>query len=514
MVLRWNEAMLAAVRTAGLTTPTATRTAAIVQAAVYEAVNAIDGSYTPYLVDIPAPPWASEDAAAAQAAHDALVGLFPAQQTVLDLELKASLQGIPDGDPKAWGVKVGHAAAQILLAVRANDGSDQVVVYTPGSDPGDWQPTPPAYLPAAAPQWPFVTPFCLQSAAQFRAPPPPALDSPEYAAALDLTRTLGAVNSTARTADETEAAIFWQGIATPNATQMSIWNDIAQAVAVSQGNTLVQNARLFALLDLAAGDFAIACWESKYTYNFWRPVTAIRYATDPDWTPLMATPNHPSYPAAHGSLSGTSAAVLASFFGTDAIPFSVSWEGFPGVTRSFASFSGAAQEAGMSRIWAGFHYSFDVSAGLAQGQSIGDYVVQNFLLPQTSSALRRRMVTANSAAGRVQAGEETSTGLAGETVPALAVFGPGAISALAPGGSGFRADAAGSGLSAGPSAVYSGPAVPPNSVLVSNPDGLGAAPAGLAAARALPLPGGGNDLLSPAEGWEESLIALAMTERA
>jgi membrane-associated phospholipid phosphatase len=268
-----------------------------------------------------------------------------------------------------------------MLAVRAHDGSDRVVNYTPGTDPGDWQPTPPAYLPAHAPQWPFVTPFCLQSASQFRVPPPPALDSPEYAAALDLTRDLGSLDSASRTADETEAAIFWQGIAVPNATQMSIWNDIAQAVAVSQGTSLVQNARLFALLDLAAGDFAIACWESKYTYNFWRPVTAIRYDTDPSWTPLMATPNHPSYPAAHASLSGTSATVLAAFFGTDAIPFSVSWEGFPGVTRSFDSFSAAAQEAGMSRIWAGFHWSFDVTAGLAQGQAIGSYIFQNFLLP-------------------------------------------------------------------------------------------------------------------------------------
>jgi membrane-associated phospholipid phosphatase len=302
---------------------------------------------------------------------------------VLDLELLASLQGIQDGDAKTWGIDVGRAAAQVLLAVRAHDGSDRVVDYTPGTDPGDWQPTPPAYLPALAPQWPGVTPFCLQSAAQFRVPPPPALDSPEYTAALDLTRTLGEDNSTNRTADETEAAIFWQGIATPNATQMSIWNDITQAVALSQGTTLVQNARLFALLDLAAGDFAIACWDSKYTYNLWRPVTAIRsYGIDPDWTPLMPTPNHPSYPAAHGSLSGTAATVLATFFGTDEIPFSVSWEGFPGVTRSFDSFSSAAQEAGMSRIWAGFHYSFDVSAGLAQGQAIGNYIASNFLLPR------------------------------------------------------------------------------------------------------------------------------------
>src|SRR5262252_4075607 len=200
MVLRWNSALLAAVRTAGLATPAATRSAAIVQAAVYEAVNSIDQSYTPYLVAIPAPPWASEEAAAAEAAHDALVGLFPAQAAVLDLQLKASLQGLANGDAKTWGIEVGRAAAQILLAVRAHDGSDRVVTYTPGTNPGDWQPTPPAFGPPISPQWPAVTPFCLPNATLFRTPPPPALTSPEYTAAFNLTKALGAYDSTTRTA--------------------------------------------------------------------------------------------------------------------------------------------------------------------------------------------------------------------------------------------------------------------------------------------------------------------------
>jgi membrane-associated phospholipid phosphatase len=503
MVLRWNEAMIAAVRTAGQSPPVAARSAAIVQAAVYEAVNSIDGSYTPYLVEIPAPPWASSEAATAEAAHDALVGMFPAQKPVLDLELMASLQLIDDGDAKTWGISVGHAAAQILLAVRAHDGSDRVVPYTPGTDPGDWQPTPPAYAPPLVPQWPGVTPFVLLSGSQFRPPPPPALDSPEYLAARDQVMSLGAIDSTTRTADQTEAAMFWNGIITPNDAPFW-WNKIAQEVAVAQGTTLVQNARLFALLDLAGADALIGSFDAKYAYNFWRPVTAIRYDTDPTWTPLIATPSHPSYPSNHSSISTASAVVLASFFGTDAIPFSLSWNGLPGVTRYYDSFSQAAQEAGQARIWAGIHYSFDVAAGEALGQAVGSYVVQNVLLPQTGSLLDRRMVPANSAAGRVPAGEETGTSLAREAALSLAVFGPGGNRALAPGVSSFGAEASSSCLSAGPSAVYPGSAVPANSLLVSNPEGMGAAPAGPEAARALPLRRGGDDLFSSADWWEGS----------
>jgi membrane-associated phospholipid phosphatase len=384
MVLRWNDAMIAAVRTAGQVPPVAARSAAIVQAAVYEAVNSIDGSYNHYLVDIPAPPWASKEAAAAEAAHDALVGLFPSQAPVLDLELLASLQGIEAGDAKNWGISVGHAAAQILLAVRAHDGSDLVVPYTPGTDPGDWQPTPPAYGPPLVPQWPGVTPFALQSGSQFRPPPPPALGTPEYLAARDQVMALGAIDSTTRTADQTEAALFWQGVVTPNSTPFW-WNEITQHLAVAQGNTLVDNARLFALLNLASADSLIACFDGKYAYNFWRPVTSIRYEVDPNWTPLLATPSHPSYPSAHSTISTASAVVLASVFGTDNIPFRFSWDGLPGVTRSFDSFSAAAHEAGLARIWAGFHYSFDISAGETLGQSVGDYVVEHFLLPRTPS---------------------------------------------------------------------------------------------------------------------------------
>ena len=335
-------------------------------------------------------PGASKEAAAAQAAHDALVGLFPAQAPVLGLQLLASLQGIPDGPAKTQGVQVGRAAAQILLAVRANDGASAVVTYTPGPNPGDWQPTPPAFGPPAFPQWPAVTPFALDSGSQLRSPPPPALTSAEYTSAFKEVKELGSLTSPTRTADQTEAALFWNGIVTPNAGSAENWNRISQTVAVARGNTLVENARLFALVNLAVADAVIGCWDAKYTYNYWRPVTAIRAAdtddnpdteADPTWTPLMNTPSHPSYISGHSSVAGAGSVVLAAFFGTDAVPFNYSWSGLPGVTRSYAGFRVAAEEIAMSRIWAGFHWNFDNNAALALGRSVGAYVFRHFLRP-------------------------------------------------------------------------------------------------------------------------------------
>jgi membrane-associated phospholipid phosphatase len=378
-----------------------------VQGAVYDAVNSIDGTHTPYLVAIPAPAFAGDDAttaeeaAAATAAHDALVGLFPTQAAIWNLELKASLQRIGDGDPKTAGIQVGQAAAQNMLSARANDGSGMTVDYTPGTNPGDWQPTPPAFAPALAPQWGMVTPFCLQSGSQFRPPSPPALTSPEYTATFNLTKDLGAFDSTTRTADQTEAAVFWIGPAI-SVDFFGAINKIARELAVDQGNTLVQNARLLALLDLGMADEQIACWDAKYTYNFWRPVTAIPAAdttgnadtvADPNWTPLYPTPNHPSYPSAHSTQMGGTAAVLASYFGKE-IPFSLSYDGLPGVTRTFAGINAAADECEMARIWAGFHWSIDTAAGDALGRSVGAYIFQNFLLPRGGAAAPPRSVGA------------------------------------------------------------------------------------------------------------------------
>jgi membrane-associated phospholipid phosphatase len=388
VVLEWNQLALQAVGQARVSPVVASRALAITQAAVYDSVNAIDGSYEPYFAHVDASRGASLDAAAAQAAHDALAALFPSQVSVFDAALAADLVGIPPGRARQ-GSEVGSEVAQQILTWRSTDGSDATVPYTPGTDPGDWQPTPPANLPALAPQWPDVTPFAMTSGAQFRPAPPPALDSAAYAAAFNEVKDLGRVDSLTRTDEQTQIARFWNdGLGT--AFAMGYWNRIGEQVATDQGLSLVQDARVFALLNIAEADAHIACWDAKYTYNLWRPVTAIRAAdtdgnpgTQPDatWTPLLVTPNFPSYTSAHSTLSGAAAGVLTALFGAD-YHFTVGSEGLPGVTRSFTSFDAAAAEAGRSRVYGGIHYAFDSATGLSVGANLADYVMGHFLKPR------------------------------------------------------------------------------------------------------------------------------------
>jgi membrane-associated phospholipid phosphatase len=392
VVLEWNQVFLDTFKADRVLPLYFAREAAIVHAAIYDAVNDIDRSYTPFFADVKAPPGASLEAAAAQAAHDTMVALFPAHQATFDATLAADLAGIPPGRARL-GTAVGQAVAQQILAWRSTDGSNAQVTYVQGTDPGDWQPTPPAFAPAVAPQWGSVTPFCIPSDSAFRAPPPPALTSADYTAAFNEVKSLGAADSTTRTAEQSQIARFWYGAA-GTYTATGYWNQIAQEVAQQRGDSLVQDARLFALLNLAQADAYFAVWDTKFTYNFWRPVTAIRAAdtdgnpdtaADPAWTPFLATPAHPSYNSGHSGISAASAAVLASFFGSDAIPFSLSSDGLPGVTRSYASFSAAVQEVSDSRVYAGIHWRFDVQAGQVMGNEVGDYIVTHFLLPASRS---------------------------------------------------------------------------------------------------------------------------------
>jgi membrane-associated phospholipid phosphatase len=388
VVLEWNQLALHAVGQARLSPVFVSRDLAITQAAVYDAVVAIDRSFEPYYAHVHASRGASLEAAAAQAAHDTLSALFPSQAATFDSALAADLVGIPPGRARQ-GTAVGSEVAQQILAWRSTDGSAAVVNYTPGTDPGDWQPTLPAFLPALAPQWPYVTPFALSSGSQFRPAPPPALDSAAYADAFNEVKSLGSATSTTRTDEQTQIAKFWNdGLGT--AFAMGYWNRITQQVATEQGLSLVQDARLFALLNITEADAQIACWDAKYTYNLWRPVTAIRAAdtdgnpaTDPDstWTPLLTTPNFPSYTSAHSTLSGAAAGVLTALFG-DSYHFTVTADGLPGVTRSFDSFGAAAAEAGQSRIYGGIHYQFDNVAGQQLGRTVAGYVVDHVLKPR------------------------------------------------------------------------------------------------------------------------------------
>jgi hypothetical protein len=405
-VIQWNRILLGILRTPGAQPATvhATRSMAMMHAAVYDAVNAIVKTHAEYLVHLNAPRHASVAATAAQAAHDVLVQLYPSQASMLDGDLAMSLAAVADGQAKDQGVRVGTTAAAEILSLRNSDGSAAAPIpFTPGTNPGDYQLTPPAFAQPVFTHWQFVKPFALRSANQFRPGPPPALTSSTYTTGFDEVMSLGELGSTTRTADQTQIARFW------GAPIQNYWNEIAQTAALQHGNTLPQNARLFALLDLTLADSVIAFYDAKYTYHFWRPVTAIHaegaaaaaaladtsnedpaessadafrpLAAEVDWTPLATTALDPSYPGAHAVVSAAGADALATFFHNDRDSFAVTSEVLPGVERSFTSFSTAANEASVSRIYAGQHSRFDQVAGERLGRRIANYVLQNFLTP-------------------------------------------------------------------------------------------------------------------------------------
>lgn len=389
-VVEWNRTLLVIVRTPGAQPATVhpTRSFAIMHAAIYDAVNAIDGTHKTYLVGLfGVPRSASQDAAAAAAAHEVLLALYPAFQAALDAVLEQSLAQIPGGNDKLQGVAIGQTVADRLLALRSNDGSDaKPIPFVFGNAPGDYQSTPPNF--PKQPQfthWSRVTPFTLERASQFRLGPPPELTSDTYTDAFNEVKSLGIAKSTTASADQALTGRFWNGAI------QNYWNEIAQAVSVTHNLTTAQNARLFALLNLTLADGVIAFYDTKYTYNFWRPVTAIRAAdtdnnpdtaADPNWLPEVGkTTPDPSYPGAHAVISTAAARVLTSFFKRDHFNFNVTSEVLPGVERSFSRISAAAEEATLSRIFAGVHFRFDLTTGQRLGHEVAEFVVDNFLTP-------------------------------------------------------------------------------------------------------------------------------------
>ena len=388
-VTDWNETATTAAVAISLTGPRHTRVFAMCHAAIHDALNSIDRRYSPYVLDINSAANASPEAAVAAAAHDVLVYEIPTQQAFFDSRYAASLASIPDGAAKTNGIVIGQAAAAAILALRSSDGSTAPMPYTPGTGLGVWQPTPPAFLPANVPGWGNVTPFTLKSGSQFR--PHPAgffdLTSRKYATDYNEVRIIGEVNSTARTAEQSEIGKFWyegSGLG---------WNRIARVTSAQQGLDLWENARLFALLNFAMADGFIAGFDAKYTYNFWRPVTAIRAGDmdgndqtvgDLNWTSFLVTPNIPDYPSTHSVLGAAAAEVLGRFFDEeDDISFTTtSGSPFPGITRSFTSFSQAAQENADSRVYAGIHFRKACTDGLEQGKKIGRYAFKHYLRPR------------------------------------------------------------------------------------------------------------------------------------
>ena len=401
MVITWNNVLLDAIRTVKPPPPAGSRAMAIVSLAVYDSVNSISQDYAPYLSNISTAVSTSKEAAVAQAAYRALSALFPTYQATLDAQLATSLATIAAGRAKTAGIILGNTVANVILAHRAADGSTNVVPYTPGTDPGDWQPTPPAFAAPLLPQWPLVKPFTLTSGSQFRPVAPPRLNSTAYADDLNQVLSLGSATSATRTADQTDIAKFWAG-GGGTATPPGQWNMIAQSVSESKGLSIEENARLFAMLNIALADAAISSWDAKYTFDMWRPVTAIRNADldgnaattkDAAWTPLLATPPFPTYTSGHSTFSGAGAAVLGAFFGTDAVSFVLKSEVAGVADRGFTGFKQAASEAGLSRIYGGIHFNFDNTAGLKSGEAIGQQVTSKFLSIRPQVALLNGVLT-------------------------------------------------------------------------------------------------------------------------
>jgi membrane-associated phospholipid phosphatase len=375
VVVEWNRTLLTLVQTTGAQPATIqpTRDFAIMSAAVYDAVDAIDPDHPQYLLHLKARRGAAQDAAAAEAAHDVLVAMFPTFADTLDQQLGTDLDAVKSTPARTAGIQVGARAAAELLQTRAADGSAATPQpYVSTSAPGDFRATPPGFAAPVFTHWAAVTPFILRSGSQFR-PPPPALSSRAYAAAINEVKSLGQDTSTSRTAEQTTIGNFW------SAPIQNYWNAIAQDVALTHHDGIDESARTFALLDLGLADATIAMYDAKYTYRLWRPITAIRLADtdgnplttgDPTWTPLSTTPADPSYPGAHSTLSAAAATVLTSLYGSH-VPFTVTSPTLPGVTRAFDSFNAAASEAGLSRIYAGVHTRLDHQAGLTLGALVG-----------------------------------------------------------------------------------------------------------------------------------------------
>ncbi|HEX9099428.1 MAG TPA: vanadium-dependent haloperoxidase [Candidatus Dormibacteraeota bacterium] len=383
VVIDWNRIMLTAFATPvpPVPAPPGTRLGAIVQAAVFDAVNGIDRKYTPIHVAPAAPDGASPEAAAAGAAHTVLVAMFPAQQAALDADLAASLAamkgsntGIANG--LAWGNSVG---AQIW-AWRKTDGFSTVLpAYVPGTAPGDWQPTPggsgdPKFRTLA-----ITTPFAMTSPSQFRPAGPPALTSALYLQDFNEVKAFGNLTSTVRTPYQTQTGQFWQ-----SDTVTAIWDRVADTLAEEHHYNLLRSARLLAFVDVALADAAIAVWDAKNTFNFWRPITAIG---DPSWVPLLTTPYFQEYPSGHSGASSAAATVLASFFGNET-DFTLTSNALPGVTRSFTSFSDAVAQVADARVFAGFHFRFSCNDAAGVGIQVANHA-ESTLMQRTDGENER-----------------------------------------------------------------------------------------------------------------------------
>ncbi len=394
VILQWNRVLGQTLQIPNAQPPNIlpVRSLAMMHLAMFDAVNSIDGSYTSYLTDVPGMRNASMKAAAAQAAHDVLVGLYPNQQAIFAAELADSLAGIRFNQA-FQGRRVGRVVAARMLENRANDGWNAPwTPYLLPTTPGNWQELFPGPYPGFAvfTNFPGVTPFAKTQAAQFLPAPPPALSSAEYAVSLNEVKQLGSAASATRTADQSLTAFLW---ANPPVSDGLMFG-VARSTALERNNSTVENARLFALVSMAFHDALQTTFTSQYTYGLWRPVTAIRRAdednnadttADANWESLLGaagTPPHPSYASNASSASASLATTLSLFYGRDDVQFQINFGGSPNHVRNYRSFSALTNEIARSRVFGGVHFPFDIAAGQSAGRSVANFVFLNYLTPR------------------------------------------------------------------------------------------------------------------------------------
>jgi len=383
-VLAWNQhAYVELILTANQAPPVAALHLAIVHGAIYDAVNAIDGDFEPYLVAPPAEPWYSEDAAAAAAAHEVLVWLLPGRTSQLDGYLDASLASIPDGPSKEGGKAVGEAAGQAMITARTGDGRFGDTSFTEGFDAGEWRALAPGLAGNNFKWVGDVDEFLVPDAEMFATSGPLPVTSDAYAAEFDQVKSLGSATSTTRTPDQTAMARFWADHAT------AMWNRIFRQLSMSEGLSVAENARFFGMLYLTAADAVIACFQDKERTHFWRPLTAIANAdtddnpaTDADttWTPLLGTPPYPDHPSGHNCLSSSIVETLKDFFGTNHMSFSATHATL-GITRTFDRFSQAIAEIRLARVYAGIHFMTADAQGASLGKQVAKFREGHYFQP-------------------------------------------------------------------------------------------------------------------------------------
>jgi hypothetical protein len=391
VVLDWNEIAVNTAVANGQNPFAQARYAAIVQLAVFEAVNAVTGEYRPYLGTIVAPPGASADAAAVQAAYDVLVNYFQNSQTTLQTHLAASLAMIPDGQSKQDGIATGHAVAAAMIALRANDGSAPPKFYTPGPIvPGAWQATPTCPIMNGIAvgtflHWQNVTPFGIPNAKAYLLDPPPALTSNRYAKAYNEVLTVGNLTSSERPQDRADVVHFFQ-VSSPT----QALNEAARQVAVEKGGTLSENARALALVNMAANDSLVASFFNKYHYNFWRPETAIRAGdtdgnpktdADPTFLPFIPTPCFPGYPSNHASGTNGGTEVLRRLYGEGGHSITLTNPAVPTIVLQYTTFEQIDDDVDDARVYGGIHFRTDQDAGARLGRAIGMAVYKHNLRP-------------------------------------------------------------------------------------------------------------------------------------